>query len=118
MYERKGGENMETFITTVIIGVIIAILGIVNMTGNISSLHSYHRHRVSEEDRPAFGKLVGTGTLIIGISLIIFGILSLFFEKSGTPLLTVIGTAELIVGILVGIAISFYAMFKYNKGIF
>ena len=109
---------METFFTTVILGIFIAVLGIINMTGNISSLHSYHRHRVSEEDRPAFGRLVGAGTLIIGVALIVFGILSLFFEKVNTPILTVIGTVELIVGVVVGLGISFYAMFKYNKGIF
>lgn len=109
---------METFFTTVILGAFIAVLGIVNMTGNISSLHSYHRHRVREEDRKPFGKLVGLGTLIIGISLILFGLLSLFFEKVNTPILTVIGTVELIVGVVVGLGISFYAMFKYNKGIF
>ncbi len=109
---------MEPFFITVILGIFIAVLGIINMTGNISSLHSYPRHRVSEEDRKPFGKLVGMGTLIIGVALILFGILSLFFEKSGTPLLTIIGTAELIVGIVVGLGISFYAMFKYNKGIF
>ena len=105
---------MESFFVTALLGAIIAVLGIINMTGNISSLHSYHRHRVSEEDRKPFGKLVGLGTLIIGISLILFGILSLF----NNPILTVLGVVELIVGVIVGLGISFFAMFKYNKGIF
>lgn len=50
---------MPAFIVTFIIGVVCIILGISNMRGNISSLHSYHRHRVSEEDRIPFGKKGG-----------------------------------------------------------
>ena len=109
---------MSSWIASIGIGVLCAILGIINMTGNISSLHSYHRHRVREEDKKAFGKLVGLGTLIAGASLIIFGILSLASERSELPVLLLIGTVELIVGIVVGLGISLFAMFKYNKGIF
>ena len=72
---------MGAFLATVILGVIISIIGIINMTGNISTLHWYHRKRVSKEDCKPMGKLVGLGTLIIGIAMIIFGILFLFFEK-------------------------------------
>ena len=48
---------MVTWIVTGILGLILVILGIVNMTGNLSTLHSYHRHRVSERDRKPFGKM-------------------------------------------------------------
>ena len=104
-----------TFIGT---GLLISILGIINMTGNISSLHRYHRHRVSEADRKPFGKLVGLGTLVIGIALTVFGVLQLIAQKTDTPILLAIGTGELVVGIVIGLAFTFYAMFKYNKGIF
>ena len=109
---------MGEWITSIGVGLLIAILGIINMTGNISSLHRYHRHRVSEEDRKSFGKLVGIGTMIVGIALIVFGILQLLFQKTDMPSLIVIGMVELVVGIVIGLAIIFYAMFKYNKGIF
>lgn len=66
---------MECFITTTIVGIILCVLGCVNMTGNISSLHWYHRQRVTEENRKPFGKLVGLGTLTIGVAIILFGIL-------------------------------------------
>ena len=49
---------MAGFIISALIGVICIILGVSNMKGNINSLHSYHRHRVSEEDRLPFGSLV------------------------------------------------------------
>ncbi|MBR5501332.1 MAG: hypothetical protein IKV74_07385 [Clostridia bacterium] len=67
---------MIASITTLLVGIICIILGISNMRGNISSLHSYHRHRVSEEDVLPFGKKVGQGTIILGAGVIVFGILS------------------------------------------
>ena len=109
---------MSAFLTTAVLGAIISVLGIINMTGNISSLHWYHRQRVTEENRKPFGKLVGAGTLIIGISLIFFGILYFIYENTQLAPLLYAGIAELIISIVVGLIMSFYAMIKYNKGIF
>ena len=109
---------MAAFITTAGLGLLVSILGIINITGNISSLHWYHRQRVTEENRKPFGKLVGLGTLIIGLAMIVFGILFLIFEQTQLGALVIIGTVELIAGIIVGMIVSFYAMKKYNGGIF
>ena len=54
---------MAAFITIAGLGLLVSILGIINMTGNISSLHWYHRQRVTEENRKPFGKLVGLGNI-------------------------------------------------------
>ena len=116
--EFGGGSKMTEFITVLILGILISILGIINMTGNISSLHWYHRQRVSEENRKPFGKLVGLGTLIIGLAMIVFGILFLISEQAQLEALVIIGVVELIASIIVGMVISFYAMKKYNGGIF
>ena len=109
---------MASFLTVSGLGILVSILGIINMTGNISSLHWYHRQRVTEENRKPFGKLVGLGTLIIGLSMIVFGILFLIFEQTQLQAFVVIGVIELIVSIIVGMFVSFYAMKKYNGGIF
>ena len=109
---------MIAFITIAGLGLLVSILGIINMTGNISSLHSYHRKRVSEENRKPFGRLVGGGTLIIGLSMIVFAILFFIFEQTQIKALAIVGTAELILGIVTGTIVSFYAMKKYNGGIF
>ena len=53
---------MGDVIGPVILGIIISILGISNMKGNISSLHWYHRQRVSPDDVMPFGKRVGLST--------------------------------------------------------
>ena len=105
-------------IVTLLVGIVCIVLGISNMRGNISSLHSYHRYRVSEEDRIPFGKQVGLGTMIVGIGIIVFSILSSITLYTENNIFISAGTAFLIVGIILGLVISFRAMIKYNKGIF
>lgn len=105
-------------IVTFLVGVVCIVLGISNMRGNISSLHSYHRSRVSEEDRIPFGKQVGLGTIIVGIGIIVFSVLSSVTLYTENDIFIVVGTAVLIIGIILGLVISFRAMIKYNKGIF
>lgn len=109
---------MSYFIVPTLLGVFIVILGILNMKGNLSSLHWYHRQRVSEEDRLPFGKTVGLGTVIIGAALIFFGALSLASELFDVAWLTLVGSVVMIIGIVSGLGLSFWAMIKYNKGIF
>ena len=105
-------------IVTFLAGVVFIVLGISNMRGNISSLHSYHRSRVSEEDRIPFGKQVGLGTIIVGIGIIVFSVLSSVTLYTENDIFILVGTAILIIGIILGLVISFRAMIKYNKGIF
>ena len=105
-------------IVAFLVGIVCIVLGISNMRGNISTLHSYHRHRVSEEDRIPFGKQVGLGTMVIGVGIIIFSVLSTVTLYTENNIFILIGTAVLIVGIVAGLIISFKAMIKYNKGIF
>lgn len=109
---------MGAFITTAVLGVIICILGIINMSGNISSLHWYHRQRVSEENVKPFGKMVGLGTVIVGASVLSFSFFMFAFELTAAEIFSVIGAAIMLVGIAFGLAVSFYAMKKYNGGIF
>ncbi|MDO4743535.1 MAG: hypothetical protein Q4B04_05830, partial [bacterium] len=116
--EFEGGYTMAGNIVTFLVGVVCIVLGISNMRGNISSLHSYHRNRVSEEDRIPFGKQVGLGTIIVGIGIIVFSVLSSVTIYTENDIFILVGTAVLIIGIILGLVISFRAMIKYNKGIF
>ncbi len=118
MEKLYGGCTMAENIFAFLVGILFIIIGISNMRGNISSLHSYHRQRVTEEDRIPFGKRVGLGMIIIGISIIIFSILTALTLHTENNIFVLIGTTLLIVGIILGLVISFRAMIKYNKGIF
>ena len=105
-------------IASIIIGAVFVVLGIVNYRGNVSMLHSYHKKRVSEEDMPAFARLVGIGTVIVGASLILMGGFSLASSLLQSIPLLIVGNILLGVGLVTGLGLTFYALKKYNKGIF
>ena len=109
---------MDSAIVPIVLGIFLCILGHFNRKGNLSSLHWYHRSRITEENKLPFGRLVGSGTLIIGLSTIALGCLSFLAEITQIEIFTVIGSVIVVIGILIGLAMSLYAMFKYNKGIF
>ncbi len=109
---------MEDIIIPGIVGLLICIMGIGNMKGNISTLHWYHRQRVSEADKKPFGKLVGAGTLLMGIAIILYAGLSYVSKMTQNPVYSLFGAVVLVVALVVGLGVSFYAMMKYNKGIF
>ena len=108
---------LET-VMTIFFGVLLCVLGIINMTGNVSSLHSYHTKRVREEDKKPFGRLVGSGTLAVGASIVANSVLTLISEKAQVSLYSLIGTVVLIAGVVCGLILIFFGMIKYNKGIF
>lgn len=103
---RKRMDN----IALLILGIFISVIGIVNMTGNISTIHSYNRRKVKEEDVPKYGRAVGTGTLIIGVSLIA-AFVTTFWSETAMSFIV-------IPALVIGLGFILYAQFKYNKGIF
>ena len=109
---------MIGFVVSFLVGVVCLVLGFVNRSGNISTLHEYHRSRVSEEDRIPFGRKVGLGMIIIGVGIMAFSILGIVTLYTRKDLFILIGTALMLASIVIGTAISFAAMKKYNKGVF
>ena len=102
---------MEKFITFILIGIILLICGVLNIRGNISTIHSYNRRKVVKADIPKYGKCMGIGSLIIGFSFIICIVFEFIFK-------TDIIEHLLVSGIVIGLVIMLYGQFKYNKGIF
>lgn len=102
---------MNSDMGMIIFGILISVIGIINMMGNVSTIHSYHRNRVKKEDYKNYGKLVGGGTLIIGLTVALTGILKITFDNCDFTYIT-------IVGLVIGFILFVYAQFKYNKGIF
>ena len=97
-------------IMMLILGLFISVLGIVNISGNISTIHSYNRRKVKEEDVPKYGKVVGTGTLIIGLSFV-FGFIAAFWSEVTMGII-------ILPAIVVGLAFILYGQIKFNHGIF
>lgn len=98
-------------IVFLIIGVLLSVFGILNLTGNVSTIHTYNRKRVKEEDIPKYGRIVGVGTLLVGLSIIlsfIFMVIKINFDTNYIQ----------IPSIVIGIGIILYGQIKYNKGLF
>jgi hypothetical protein len=99
-------ENMMLLV----LGICISVLGIVNIRGNISTIHSYNRRKVKEEDVPKYGKAVGTGTRIMGISLVL-AYIAAFWNESMMPYIV-------FPAVIIGLVFILYGQIKYNHGIF
>ena len=109
---------MIEVIVSFLVGVLCIAIGISNYKGNIESLHSYHRHRVSEEDRIPFGKKIGLGTILCGAGVVLFSVLmalSVWLESSFYAL---IGSGLMILFLGIGLVVVVKALLRYNKGIF
>lgn len=98
-------------IILLIMGLFIVAIGCANIKGNISTIHSYNRRKVKEEDVPKYGKAVGTGTVIIGASLVVSFFVMTFWSEE-------IAAFIILPAIVIGVAFILYAQFKYNRGIF
>lgn len=93
------------------LGAIISSIGIFNLRGNIGSIHWYNRRKVTKENQLPYCRCVGLGTLIVGLSMILSGIVQAFAGME-------VGGIIIIVGFMVGLSLIVYAQFTYNKGIF
>lgn len=98
-------------LSMLILGLLLILLGVLNIRGNIASVHWYNRRNVREEDIPKYGRAVGSGTLIIGASLVLTAVLQLVWPSE-----TVYGVP--VAGIVVGLVCMLYGQFRYNRGIF
>ncbi len=106
---------MSEHITIFVLGILLLPLGIMNIKGNISSIHWYNRTRITEETRPKYGKLMGIGTLVVAGGLILSAVLNMLVKMN---VVVVISGAITLITVIVGVLIMLYAQFKYNKGIF
>ena len=100
---------MENFLL-LIMGILLSVLGAVNIKGNIRTIHSCNRRNVKEEDIPKYGRAIGTGTLIIGVSLAAAFFVSLRNESAVSFIV--------LPAFAVGLAFILYGQIKYNHGIF
>ena len=107
---------MVEAILCVVIGVVCLVIGILNMRGKISMLHSYHINNIKEEDKAQFGRLVGIGMIVISLSLMVYGVL-LYIALNDASYAT-IANIIFVLGLVIGIGICLFAIKKYNKKIF
>ena len=97
-------------IALLLFGLLLSVLGIVNILGNVSTIHAYNRRKVNEEDIPKYGRAIGIGTLIIGAAFL-FSFIATLLRKDLVEIIMAPAFAT-------GLGFMLYAQFKYNKGIF
>ena len=102
----------------ILIGIVFIVIGILNIKGNVSMLHSYHINNISEENKKPFGKLVGIGMIVIAVALMIAGALYIPAELTRESIYATASNVVLFAGLIAGCGISLYAIKKYNKNIF
>ena len=110
-------EAITGAIVSIIVGIVCLIIGILNMKGNISILHSYHINNITEENKAPFGKMIGIGMLINAVTLVIYGSLFIPAELTKENVYLTIGNIVLIIGLVLGLGICLFAIKKYNKKI-
>lgn len=98
-------------VTFLFLGAVLCVLGCINLRGNISTIHWYNRTKVREEDAPRYGRWMGGGTCVIGVSLLVIGILRLFFPLGNLYWIV-------IAGVVIGLTLMLCGQIKYNRGIF
>ena len=99
------------YLPLLILGLLIALVGLVNRLGDATTIHAHNRRKVREEDLPKYARAMGNGTMVIGLSLALTAALQMAF---GCDWVLLIAAA----GIVVGLVMMVRAQFKYNKGIF
>ena len=109
---------MTEFIATIAVSLVFLVIGIFNLSGNINMMHSYHRNHVSEENRKPMGRLVGSGMIIIALAILVGSTGSFVAELNDKPLYNILGMSIMAVGFIIGLALIFYAVKKYNGKIF
>ncbi len=98
------------YLGLLVMGILLSTLGIVNIRGNISTIHAWNRKRVKEADIPRYGRAIGAGTLVIGASLIVSYLVT-FWNAAIIDYI-------MLPGLGIGLALILYAQLKYNHGIF
>ena len=109
---------MTEYIVAITISIVFFIIGIFNLRGNISMMHSYHRNHVTEENRKPMGRLVGIGMMLIALSILLGSTGTFVSEITEQPIYNVVGMVVMAIGFISGLALNFYAIKKYNGKLF
>ena len=91
------------YLGLLVVGILLSTLGIVNIRGNISTIHAWNRKRVKEADIPRYGRAIGAAFII--------SYLVTFWNAAVIDYI-------MLPGLGIGLALILYAQLKYNHGMF
>ena len=100
---------MKKEIILIAIGLILSVVGLTNRNGKPSVIHWYNYAKVSESDRPKYGKVMGNAVLSLGCAMILTGVQFLLLGPDQIPILLGFGISACMV-------LTLHAQLVYNKG--
>lgn len=98
---------MENSFILFFLGAVLLFIGFTNIGGEISTVKWLQRRNVAPENEKPFGRLMGAGTVLCGVSVLV---LSLFYRFDVTVYLVAAGLA-------IGVGLMLCACLKYNRGL-
>ncbi|MGM9521588.1 MAG: helix-turn-helix domain-containing protein [Oscillospiraceae bacterium] len=104
-------KPLREYATPAALGIMIIILGIFNIKGNIASIHWYNRRKVTKENQLPYCRLMGLGSILSGLGLIVYSVLKAFLASSLSEYI-------LMALLISGLGLMIFAQLKYNRGIF
>lgn len=90
-------------------------IGISIYRGNTNLIHDYHRTRIKESERLAYGRAFAKGLFVLCGGLFLSGAISLFGDSKPFVLAS---DAVLAAGIVISIVMIMRVQRKYNGGLF
>ena len=91
------------------LGALFAVLGLhIWKKKRIDIIHSYHRDKVTEENKNAYAAIMGKGTIILAAGMILTGIIDYLTH-------TAWGWIAFGIGFAVSLSFYIYAEQKYNQ---
>lgn len=97
-------------LTILLSGILISVVGIINLRGNVSTIRYRHRRKVREEDLPKYARAIGTGNLITGVALILSSFPELWDESTKSSIL--------LLAVSIDFGFVLYGQLKYNHRFF
>ena len=105
-----GAFMLIELIILLIMGIAFLIIGwLIWKKEKITLIHEYHWDKVSEENKAAYTAMIGKGTLLIGIGMILTGVID-YLTHTGW------GWVSFGACFIIGLTLMILAGIRYNRG--
>ena len=98
---------MKDYVPMLIVGLMVIVLSIPNLMGRVASVERCRRQGISERYMPAYSRIAGLGTLVIGVSIALTAALMMLLQVKALYIIAAVGC-------LAGVGVIMYGQAKYR----